>query len=328
MERKLPVGLGEQASFAKFMHRVDPLRYASPETLGSGESQSSGQVALGGGHTTAEAIGGIGVNGLHQYMVVVLQGGNRSLEDLRRAPSFLQKKMHLELAAAEWQIGKSLESKWIVEVLSETVRRARHRILRRFAGQAIFDLVDPPQLVREQFVPSDRLTAYVASAIARMKRDKQLQERLLSSTRTINSDLLITSHLDALEPSEDRQQVVEEARRMISRNVKLVLSAIGARRSTESGTVRTTIPITQQGRFADFVSAAILEVIPVNIYHAKLFLEQLYEELVPVARSQVYGGTWGKLGLVDSELALLVTPRPRKLRGKWTRAKAVGRRKS
>ena len=182
--------------------------------------------------------------------------------------------------------------------------------------------------MREQFVPSDRLTAYVASAIARMKRDKQLQERLLSSTRTINSDLLITSHLDALEPSEDRQQVVEEARRMISRNVKLVLSAIGARRSTESGTVRTTIPITQQGRFADFVSAAILEVIPVNIYHAKLFLEQLYEELVPVARSQVYGGTWGKLVLVDSELALLVTPRPRKLRGKWTRAKTVGRRKS
>jgi|GEM_PF-6984484 len=330
LEFKLPVVLGQQRSHAKFMHHAGPNWHAENFSTGEGPHNVLGStIPEHLAHPTAGVV--ISIHG-QNVLIVTSKEGTSAAEDMRNAPYFLQKKIRLQFASIERQLRKNLHEELIsltdVETFrfTDVIQIVRDRILERFAGQTIFESDEPYRPTKDQFIPSDKLASYVASAMARMKADQRLQEALLSGEKA-KPELLLKFVSEADRSNDHEHQFIELARQMISQNVKLVMSGIGVRVS-EGKQSDVTMNITYEGRFADFLVQGFLEALPVDIYQAKPFLDQLYSELLPVGRSGAYGGNWGKLIVVGDELALRINPRRTKQDRKWTRAKVFKRRKS
>lgn len=268
---------------------------------------------------------------------VLADSGNWCMNTVNELPIFLQKKVRADLAWQEKKHGvfrvdvafHARSTQMTVQIQGRAQRAMaairlvaiRRKIGERFVARAITTSVED-DTVSDQFVPSDNLALYVAGAIAKMKSEYETEkDRLFSGSDNWIAASLARQRVVALHSTYLHGEL-DEARDNIARNVKLVLSAIGVRIRREIS-MELVVPISIEHRFSDEVSAAFLASIPMNAYDIKAFLDQLFEELVPAARSGNYGGDWGKLALVSGELALRVNPRADRQNAKWKRANVV-----
>ncbi len=162
-----------------------------------------------------------------------------------------------------------------------------------------------------KFEPSDNLVSYYIKAVKELSDiSKNLSKQELSNKITISTYEYI---------SESDKITKENATLYVQKLVTRLISTIG------KGAFEADLDyfhLTDKlGRFSPNVCKVILDRILINEYDIPDFLNQLYDDLVPVAENKVFCRKWGKLIIQNKQLTIELNKHKEESESSWNRAK-------
>ena len=224
----------------------------------------------------------------------------------------------------EWK--QSRRHLWLVFDREQVCEGIRHKVT---VGQIVGHASNAPKGVRDpvsEFSPTEELASYVVRAWRQAGLDVAELQSELGTEVTIGP-------ISFEQYSDD--ELIVHAQAQLSRTIRDVLAAVASvfQRSLTSQNQETrsaSIQLTHHGRFRPFVAPLIVRHFPIEPTDLDGFLRVLFRELRSLAKSEQFGGSWGRLAVSpDSELVLrvnrpveqVVTSRRRARKVKWSARK-------
>lgn len=170
------------------------------------------------------------------------------------------------------------------------------------------------------FEPNKKLSRYLVIAMneLRLTEERKLEqysEQLEESSPRFVEE--IRRNLSDLDRSYDENNAKDHLRT----SVKRLFGTIG--RGLQNSRIDSYHLTSNGGEFEKYVRDAILERVLIRPYDARAFLNELYNQLKLVARSEAYGGSWGHLSLCGDELCLAIKPKNEAQHEDWVKARSL-----